>query len=505
MNLIKKNKKTYIYSFFILLFFYIVLFPFQWTHNEFMYFAMANFYHEDNFSNYSSFHYTLNKYPFGYLHGIFIQLFGYDYTWFFGRLILVPLYFFILLSFIKTFFIRTYILLLSLILFYLLNQNFFFSGEWLIQGFESKVFSYLIFFYSFKLLLKEKLKFFLFLNIISFYIHFQAGFYTFGFLMIFYLIHFKNRRIFFKMLFYYIIFCLPFITILFYENLYFTNTEINTIIAERNYSIISAFNNEGVIKKNFLLGIFLITIFTVLLNIIKLNKFALIQKNSFNSLILTSIIANIYLLFSICVNYLDTNNFFAKFYIYRPSSYMLLIELIIILTYLFKSKKNVIILAFIFFLIITPLLSKKYSFINLSKIVLQRVMDSFSSKITKLTNSEIELIQWVDKNTKSNSVFLIQEIYNHNNINVSAVSFEQNVKRPTLVNFNNSFGSKRDYERWFTLLNKKNNIFKGNCGSSNPDYKYIVFFEKKNLDTFIKKCKFEIVFNNNISTILEKK
>ena len=64
-------------------------------------------------------------------------------------------------------------------------------------------------------------------------------------------------------------------------------------------------------------------------------------------------------------------------------------------------------------------------------------------------------------------------------MNIRATGFEQNAKRPTVVNQNNVFGSPKDIERWSSLISKKRGIFNGDCDKEKINYQYLVFLEKK--------------------------
>ena len=97
---------------------------------------------------------------------------------------------------------------------------------------------------------------------------------------------------------------------------------------------------------------------------------------------------------------------------------------------------------------------------------------------SKLNNYELEVINWVKNNTNESDIFLIDESYNLKNINIRATGFEQNTKRPTVVNENNVYGSPKDIKRWASLISKKREIFNGNCDKK-IDYQYLVFLEKK--------------------------
>ena len=110
-------------------------------------------------------------------------------------------------------------------------------------------------------------------------------------------------------------------------------------------------------------------------------------------------------------------------------------------------------------LIISPILHPKINLIHISNIGQKLILKSFNENISKLNNYELEVIDWVQNNTKDSDIFLIDESYNVNNLNIRATGFEQNAKRPTVVNQNNVFGSPKDIKRWSSLIVKKKKIF----------------------------------------------
>ena len=129
-------------------------------------------------------------------------------------------------------------------------------------------------------------------------------------------------------------------------------------------------------------------------------------------------------------------------------------------------------------MIISPILHPKINFIHISNIGYKIILKSFNEKISKLNDYELEVINLVKNNTKESDIFLIDESYNLKNINIRATGFEQNTKRPTVVNENNVYGSPKDIKRWASLISKKREIFNGDCDKK-IDYQYLVFLEKK--------------------------
>ncbi len=484
----------------IFIFLYIVLFPFQWTDNEYQYFGMAHFYHVDYMENYSLFHVSKLKFFFGYLHGALIEIFGYDKTWFFGRLFLIIVYFFCFLSFIRATELKPYVLLGTLIIFYILKQNYF-SGEWFFQGFEARTFCYIIMIFSFPLLIQEKFKTFFALNVLSFYFHFLAGFFSFLFLLLFYLAYSKNFKIFRNLLIGYIFFGLPLIILGIFENIQSSGFDYDYAYYKRLQHVMSAFDENNDIYPKHLIGYFLITISTIGLILIKpkLN----FKKNKFlNSLIVASIFLNLYFFIVLIIDFIDKGNFFAKFYLYRPGAYGLFFQLIIFISFFFKYINKLKMILLTSLLIISPILHPKINLIHISNIGQKLILKSFNENISKLNNYELEVIDWVQNNTKDSDIFLIDESYNVNNLNIRATGFEQNAKRPTVVNQNNVFGSPKDIERWSSLIVKKRGIFNGDCDKEKINYQYLVFLEKKNIE-LMKNCQLEIVFENKVATILK--
>jgi hypothetical protein len=501
MNTLKFDKHIDIISHtLILVFLYIVLFPFQWTDNEFQYFGMAQFYHVDYMENYSLFHVSKLKFFFGYLHGIFIQILGYDKTWFFGRLLLIIIFFFCFLSFIKATKLKPHVLLGTLIIFYILKQNFF-PGEWFFQGFEARTFCYIIMIFSFPLLIYGKLKTFFALNVLSFYFHFLAGFFSFLFLMLFYLFYSKNLKSFRNLVIGYIFFCSPLIILGIFENVQSSSFDYDYAYYNRLQHVMSAFDKNNEIFDEHLIGYFLVTISTFGLILIKLkSNFA--KKNKFlNSLIIASIFLNFYFLIVLLIDFIDTTNFLAKFYLYRPGSYGLFFQLIVFISFFFKYSNKLQKFLLILLLIISPILHPKVNLIYISSLGIKLVLKSFDEKISKLNNYELEVINWIKKNTKESDIFLIEESYNSKNLNIRATGFEQNANRPTVVNENHVFGSPKDIERWSNLIAKKREIFKGSCDKEKINYKYLVFLDKENISK-MKNCQLKKVFENKAVTIL---
>ena len=134
-------------------------------------------------------------------------------------------------------------------------------------------------------------------------------------------------------------------------------------------------------------------------------------------------------------------------------------QLIIFTSFFFKNINKLRIILLTSLLIISPILHPKINFIHISNIGYKIILKSFNEKISKLNNYELEVINWVKNNTKESDIFLIDESYNLKNINIRATGFEQNTKRPTVVNENNVYGSPKDIKRWASLISKKKEKF----------------------------------------------
>ena len=226
------------------------------------------------------------------------------------------------------------------------------------------------------------------------------------------------------------------------------------------------------------------------------------KKNKFlNSLIIASIFLNFYFLIVLLIDFIDTTNFLAKFYLYRPGSYGLFFQLIVFISFFFKYSNKLQKFLLILLLIISPILHPKVNLIYISSLGIKLVLKSFDEKISKLNNYELEVINWIKKNTKESDIFLIEESYNSKNLNIRATGFEQNANRPTVVNENHVFGSPKDIERWSNLIAKKREIFKGSCDKEKINYKYLVFLDKENISK-MKNCQLKKVFENKAVTIL---
>ena len=495
----------------IFLFFF---FPIQWTDNELHYYGMAQSSYGKLSENYSSFHYTKLKFLIGYLHGYLINLIGYEKLWFYLRILTLLIYSILLTQFADVFKFNNIAIIISLIFFIFFGQNFT-GGGWLFQGFESKIISYLIFFYSFSLLINEKYKLFFILSLFSIYAHFQAAFFCILFNFLFFAFYKKDFIKILKLILLLSIFSIPLFYYIFLEMSYITSLDINKVFYNRVYSQSSVFNLNNEINFRDKIGIFL-TSFLIFIEIlyIRLEKHKLDSK--YLSLIKCALIFKTYLIIAIIFDFFFRESL-STFFIYRPSSISLIITLFIFFEFVYKyflKLKNFTILivssSVIIFLTYQNFffLKKSIKIFSNKLYAIGKTFDYiYHDDLGKILNTDEEkTIKWITDNTSKSDVFLIEENVNSykHYINLRPTSFEKNVKRPTLINNHNIFGSKRDIERWYNLNNLKADLFKGDCKIiKSIKVNYLLFFDNNNSMFLEKKCKFLKVYSSSNLSILK--
>lgn len=511
-NFLFNNKPFVSLSIFSILLF--LFFPINWTDNELHYFGMGVYTYDQSHENYSYFHYSKLKFLVGFINGFLIDLFGIEKTWFYLRIFTLFGFTFFIIKFCQIFNFNNLNLLLSLILFIILGQNFI-AGSWLFEGFESKVISYLIFFYSFILIIEKRFKLYLFLSFISLYSHFQAAFFCISFNLLFYILLTKNFEQFIKLIIYLLLISVPIISLILYEANYFTHLNINQIFFERVYAQSSIFDLENQVNKRNLIGI-LIMLFFLFFEIISYYLLKNKLNEKIKTLVISLIISKLYFFIAIILDYLFKENL-STFFIYRFSSILLLLTLLVFFKIIFKNilKLNKIFSIAPFVLIIIFFIYKdNYNVIDLKKKISSRIIlikDTIKNyqenEFTPIfSTEESEIIKWITNNTRNDAIILIEENIKSNFSfpNLKATAFEKNVKRPTLVNFHNIFGSKKDIERWYNLYNFKKGLFNGNCDTKkNFSIDYLLYFDNDKSKLLQNKCKFTMVYSSNNLTLLK--
>lgn len=510
-NFLHDNKLFVIISIFSILLF--LFFPNNWTDNELHYYGMAHSSYGQLSDNYSTFHYTKLKFLISYLHGYFINLIGYEKLWFYLRIFTLLIYSILLVRFAEVFKFNNFVIIISLIFFIFFDQNFT-GGGWLVQGFESKVISYFIFLYSFKLLINEKYKLFFILSLLSIYSHFQAAFFCISFNLLFFIIYKKNFKQVLKLILFISIFSIPLLYYIILEMSYPSPLDINKIFYNRVYPQSSVFNLNNEINLRNKIGIFFTIIFTFIeILYLRINKQNL--SNKYLSLIKCAIIFKIYLTVAVIFDFFLRENL-STFFIYRPSSITLIVTLFIffelVYKYFLKLKNLAILILFSFSIFF--LTYQNFSFLKKGKKIFYNKFYAISKTFDYIfydnsekifSEDEKQTMSWITNNTNKNDIFLIEENINsyRDFKNLKTTSFEKNLKRPTLINNHNIYGSKQDIERWYNLNNLKADLFKGDCAvKKSIKVNYLLIFDNNNSKFLEKKCKFLKVYSvSNLSVL----
>lgn len=475
-----------------------IMYPVNWTGNEFNYFGIAkhNIAPSPYSSLYASYNGQLSRIFADYTIGLFIEFFGFDNAWTILRLI--GLFF---ISAAYAYFTTKLELFLpsaivALLLFKKLGQTYF-GAEWLFNDIEPKVFAYIFVFFglAFATINKQSITI-IFLSLATYFHFLVGGFWGIATFVYIYLNCQSGKQNFYYFK-YFILAITPVFALLVYENLRLPPPDISGLgySVDQIYSTIRAphhvapFDGDN-IRENWGNGFVFIIFNTFILSI--LYYFNFLERKPF---VLWILLLHAYLLLAFLLAYFDRNTqYLGKLYLFRPASLILLLTLLIYcdlaFDYLLKLKIPQSVFTLILLLIVSRSVYKNMtlnSFLHITPL------------LNTLSDDEKKVSNWLNEHTQTSDVILFDE---GDNEKLTTENFEQLVNRPSLVNWKFVPTTKYAIARWYRLMLLKRKAFSGDCSAfaSLPAKYYISYSEAsyKNVShcsrTVFSKGKYNITF-----------
>jgi hypothetical protein len=235
-------------------------------------------------------------------------------------------------------------------------------------------------------------------------------------------------------------------------------------------------------NQNWAIGLFFVVLDTIVLCLICYYKLI-----KWRGLVLWLILLHIYLLLAILLAFFDRDTqYFGKFYLFRPSSLILLLTLLIycdlVLDYLTRIK----ILSMVFPFILAILIAN-----HIYKTMALNTVFHTLTLYNSFKQDEKELVDWLRNNTKVSDIILFEE---GNNGKLVAESFELVVERPSLVNWKFVPTTKYSIARWYHLMLLKRQAYSGECSAFDKlPAKYYIAYSVSGYEN-ISRCA-ETVFS----------
>lgn len=459
----------------------IISMPFNWTGNEENYFQLAfSRVSPDSFSPYDAvFDESDGRFFFETLLGYLIFLVGYDTAHSIARLLNIVA----LSAGLSVFFnsIRMSLLssLVTMIAFIYFGQQFF-GGEWIFGGVEAKTFAYACIFISLGLMFKNKLRASIFFIVLATYLHFLVG----GFWAILIIIYagFSKNNLgnSFKVFLAYSLMIMPVVVLLAFDQfsgqVVIEGVNVGKIYVDRNTHHIAPFHSLGSFYWGWLNGIILLACFSFLLLLIKFSNFR-------NHLVDISLILTGYLFAALILAFLDKNTMFlSKFYIFRPSSLILLLCIVSVCLFLqtLSSKKNLNFLSIISFPFILYFIAVE------SKPVLASFLGNNQHK------SQTEIIKAVHDRALPSDIVLLDT----KNFEGNAIALHRKLQNPTLVSYKFVPTNPTDILEWHSRLSFKDLVLTDGCNIIDWKYpvRFVVTFTSESENT-LKPCG-KVVWEN---------
>ncbi len=467
------NRNYLLQSVFIILFLLPILYPVNWTGNEFNYFGIAKHNIDPNpYSQfYAAFNGQLSRFSSDYTMGTFVKHFGFDDSW-------VILRIFGIIGLSLSLALLTTILeiplvpsILALIAFKKLGQTYF-GGEWLFDGIEPKIFAYVFVFLGLAYAIKDKLPASVVFLSLATYFHFLVGgFWGIAIFVYIYLSNGLNKIVIINFIFF-VISIIPLLILLVYDNLRLPASDTTDFgyTIDQVYSNIRAPHHVAPfdgnkIRSNWRMGFVLIIFNTAILYFLYYKN--LIKSKSF---VLWVILLHFYLFVAFFVAFFDRETqYLGKFYLFRPASFILLLSLLICCNFVFGYLNKLKIPPSVFTAVLI--------FIVLRSVYINMSVSHFKDSKTlydSLSQDEKILINWLKTKTSASDIMLYEE----DDIGkLNAESFEQLVDKPTLVNWKFVPTTKYSIARWYRLMLLKRQAYSGVCLAFNqlPARYYIAY------------------------------
>lgn len=470
--------------------FLLLLLPVSWSGGEENYFLLA--YRRVAPEHFSEFHAAFDwsnaRFLTEHLLGSLIKEFGYEHAHTIARLSMALLYtasFSVLFAALKLSVLRS-ILVIAL---FLMMGGQLYGGEWLFSGVESKTFAYAAVVAALGAVLGGRWIVATILIGISTYFHFLVG----GFwLMALALLIFIREKSFQNMIRIYLIYFViisPLLVIIAVEQLGqqhgASSFNINSIYAMRVPHHVAPFYSKKQLLNFWSTGVFT-TFMMTLAFVVLAKRTRAIMPPSFILILL------LYLLLALVISFFDRNTFFfSKFYLFRPSSLILLLAIASVLSVINTGHK--------FSSETTTLVLRLAAVVVASIFIWTQVKSNVDKyRISQNWLSPPSLITAIEGESKPTEIVLIEP---KNEKRPDYIHLHRSIPRPTLVSWKFVPSTPPDLLRWHKLVEFRKSIFEGGC--SKPfmyPVRLLLIFDSKTLDT-VKNCG-DVVWRSNHAYLL---
>lgn len=415
--------------------------------------------------------------------GNLVAYFDYDGAFIVGRLIAIVGFSLALATLFAQLGLRVIEAILFLSLFVLNGQQLF-GGEWLFQAFGPKIPAYIFAIFAISLYLKQRYLWALAALVLATYFHFLVGLFWTIFIFSSVLITHRKTVPIIKYAAIYIVATLPLVYLLL-PDLMSPAAEFKGMSADYIYASIRAPHHIAPFQD---LVQFLTDWLPGIIELALLLLFAATFFKYFpnSKIALLTIVTLSYLAVFLVIAYLDRDTFFfAKFYLFRPTSLGLLLALISAATILKahideKATPAYIALSlFIAFVVFEPIATKEArAFIS----------DYSASIVTD------ELKTKIAEQTEPNDIILIDPVLGFKQAGVKAI---RELERPTLVSWKFVPTTKVEIIKWYDLYTKKTDYFTAGCDKAPIDTEFFIVYGNDRFVPF-KDCSTILYQNKNI-------
>ena len=402
--------------------------------------------------------------------GTLIKQFGYETSHIIARTIMAILYAFSFSILFRALKISFLVAVITVGLFYVTGQHLI-GQDWLLKGIETKTLAYAFVISALGFSFHKRFYLAIGLVVVATYFHFLVG--GFWALAVFLLCwsQTKNIKQNTALWLIYILSVLPLVIILFVDqyggaNIDTQNLNIDFIYAERSAHHVAPFISETNFYRLWLPGILVIIFLIPVLFSIRKNYSDKLQID-FLLILLT------YLIIALIISYFDREKmYFAKLFMFRPSSLIWLLTIAILLKALnehMTDEAKKVWLSLVLLLIpltLMPVVKKKAN----------ELLISSNATLTKKINKLVTL------HSKPNEIMLIDPT-----AELETVSFQRKIKRPIFVMKKFVPSHPTDIAKWKKRLNFRQEIFKNGCTKRMKYPVKILFTTISNFDS-VKNC-----------------
>jgi hypothetical protein len=447
--------------------------------------------------------------------GFFINQIGFEWTHALGRILVALLYSISLTLFFKQLQFSLVSSLTILLTFIWLDEQIL-GGEWLFRGFEAKTLAYPLIFFSFTNLLKNQFTLtYLGLSLATYFHFLVGGFWVVIIVVIHYYLTKNFKQVVLTFSKYYILVCLPLFVIIVINQLPNSSKTFESLPSPgliytyfrvphhtAPFASTKIFINQWYGEILFLLGLMISSVI--------LYRHGNREEKDFIKLIF---FLNFYLFLGLIVSYFDKNGSLGKFYFFRPSSVILLLNLCLFCFLIGSRVTKAKFLGVVALILISSLTIPRLSGHNIiykraESIVLNQqpiysvieiVKDFFPSyrELFKLPiKTKYSKLDLVLQASESDDITLISP-----NLEASYISFERKYNRPTLVSWKFVPSTSQDILRWYQLVKMKKELFNKGCPSQLVEQYKIRYLLSELNNVSVNSCGKEVYRDNKVKLI----